>query len=158
MREERKQKREDPCGNNEQLNCNCTATGFALPRVEQQRVKREERRGKRSPKKPPEIHKLIDSKVCWPQGRLESRGRLRGLRHLPFGASVGAGSSPDGGRIGSTGAAARSEGWSVPSDGEPRGEIQERNEGAALGQHRHLRGPEEQDEEGTTHSHAPEGN
>ena len=61
---------------------------------------------------------------------------------LPFGASVGAGSSPDGGRIGSTGAAARSEGWSVPSDGEPRGEIQERNEGAALGQHRHLQGPE----------------
>ena len=117
MREERKQKREDPCGNNEQLNCNCTATGFALSRVEQQRVKREERRGKRSPKKPPEIHKLIDSKVCWPQGRLESRGRPRGLRHLPFGASVGAGSSPDGGRIGSTGAAARSEGWSVPSDG-----------------------------------------
>ena len=28
-REERKEKREDPCRNNEQLNCNCTATGFA---------------------------------------------------------------------------------------------------------------------------------
>ena len=47
MREERKQKREDPCGNNEQLKCNCTATGFALSRVEQQREKREERRERR---------------------------------------------------------------------------------------------------------------
>ena len=81
-----------------------------------------------------------------------------GLKHLPFDASVGAGSSPDGGRIGSAGAAARSERWNVPSDGEPRGEIQKQNEGAALRQHRHLRDPEEQVEEGTMHSHAQEGN
>ena len=40
-RQDRKEKREDPCKNNEQLNCNCTATGFALSRVEQQREKRE---------------------------------------------------------------------------------------------------------------------
>ena len=44
---ERKERREEPCSNNEQLNCNCTATGFALSRVEQQREKREERREKR---------------------------------------------------------------------------------------------------------------
>ena len=42
-------------------------------------------------------------------------------------------------------------------DGESRGEIQERNEGAALGQHRHLRGPEEQAEETPTHCDAHEG-
>ena len=71
-REERKEKREYPCRNNEQLNCNCTATGFALSRGEQQREKREERREKRSQKRPPEIPKLIDSRVCWPLGRLES--------------------------------------------------------------------------------------
>ena len=64
-REERKEKREDPCRNNEQLNCNCTATGFALSRVEQQREKREERREKRSQKRPPEIPKLTDSRFCW---------------------------------------------------------------------------------------------
>jgi len=64
MREERKEKREDPCGNNAQLKYNYTATGFALARVEQQRQKREERREKRSPKWLPEIHKLSDSRVC----------------------------------------------------------------------------------------------
>ena len=34
--------------------------------------KREKRREKRSQKRPPEIPKLIDSRVCWPLGRLES--------------------------------------------------------------------------------------
>ena len=69
-------------------------TGFALSRVEQQREKREERREKReerrekreerrekreerrekrSQKRPPEIPKLIDSRVCWPLGRLEPK-------------------------------------------------------------------------------------
>ena len=48
MREERKEKREDPCGNHVQLKYNCTATGFALARVEQQRQKREERREKKT--------------------------------------------------------------------------------------------------------------
>ena len=58
MREEREQKREDLCGHNEQLNCNCTATGFALSRVcifigilstmrSERREKSEERRKKR---------------------------------------------------------------------------------------------------------------
>ena len=39
---------------------------------EESRKKREERREKRSQKRPPEIPKLIDSRVCWPLGRLES--------------------------------------------------------------------------------------
>ena len=39
---------------------------------EESREKREERREKRSQKRPPEIPKLIDSRVCWPLGRLES--------------------------------------------------------------------------------------
>ena len=39
---------------------------------EERREKREERREKRSQKRPPEIPKLIDSRVCWPLGRLES--------------------------------------------------------------------------------------
>ena len=36
------------------------------------REQRKERREKRSQKRPPEIPKLIDSRVCWPLGRLES--------------------------------------------------------------------------------------
>ena len=39
---------------------------------EERREKREERREKRSQKRLPEIPKLIDSRVCWPLGRLES--------------------------------------------------------------------------------------
>ena len=39
---------------------------------EEKREKREERREKRSQKRLPEIPKLIDSRVCWPLGRLES--------------------------------------------------------------------------------------
>ena len=47
-REERKEKREDPCRNNEQLNCNrvCTFPGRAAAK-EERREKREERREKR---------------------------------------------------------------------------------------------------------------
>ena len=40
---------------------------------EEEREKREERREKRSQKRLPEIPKLIDSRVCWPLGRLESK-------------------------------------------------------------------------------------
>ena len=46
--------------------------GERREKTEERREKREERREKRSPKRPPEIPKLIDSRVCWPLGRLES--------------------------------------------------------------------------------------
>ena len=36
-------------------------------------MKRKERREKKSQKKLPEVPKFIDSKVCWPLGRLESK-------------------------------------------------------------------------------------
>ena len=43
---------------------------FPGSRSNERSEKREERRDEK--KKPPEMPKLIDSRVCWPQGRLES--------------------------------------------------------------------------------------
>ena len=84
MREERKQKREDPCGNNEQLNCNCTATGFAFPRVEKQREKREERREKRATERE-EGKEKREEKGEQREGRIEqtetSTIKMRGPAH-----------------------------------------------------------------------------
>ena len=93
------------------------------------------------------------------------------LWQLPFGASVGAGRSRgrhlcsvafvvEECKMAVASAALQlpraPQGRRVPSNGQSRGEIQERNEGAALGQHRHLRGPEAE-EKGVTHAHAQQG-